>query len=316
LIYIFSVIREKIVIAVESPKLRFKSFSSAIIISICLIAVLLAVPTFSWVNLIVATVLWVITGFGITLVFHRYVTHKAFTVKYEIVRFVMLLAGTLAFQGSVASWVADHRLHHLHSDQPLDPHSPLTPNTGIKGLLWSHIGWLFYSDKEEVRKDRIVATLKEDKLIEFFDRKEVFIGSQVILGLLLFLIGGWSMVVWGIAVRICFVWQITWMINSICHVFGTQTYPESGDSSRNFGWFLLIWLWTLGECWHNNHHYKQTSVNHGALTNAGTDEDPKWVNLNFLLPVLDWQPDPTYWLSLGMKKMRWITIPEKNYILE
>lgn len=218
------------------------------------VAALAGFFTFSWPALLVCLVLhWVSGGLGITLTYHRLLTHKSFTVP-KPVEYVLAVLATLACQGGPLSWVAAHRVHHAKSDLPGDPHSPR------EGFLWSHMLWCvthnpllesfdeFAKHAPELAKDRFYVGLEKLHIL-----------PTVLLGIGLYLWGGWSFVVWGIFVRIVLVYHCTWLVNSAAHVWGYQTY-ESRDDSRNLWWVALL---TYGEGWHNNHHAFQHSARHG-----------------------------------------------------
>jgi sn-1 stearoyl-lipid 9-desaturase len=215
---------------------------------------LLGFVTFSWRALALGAALWWVTGsLGIGLGFHRYLTHRGFKTHAWFGRF-LAVCGTLAVQGGPLSWVGGHRLHHANSDRELDPHN------SRRGFWWSHIGWIFYRDRETSLLEsykKYAQDLAADPVIAFLHRWAL--GLQVALGLLLFAWGGWSFVVWGIFVRLVFGWHCTWLVNSAAHMFGYQTF-KSQDESRNCWWVALL---SFGEGWHNNHHMFPRSARHG-----------------------------------------------------
>ncbi len=217
-------------------------------------AALLGIITFSWSALLVAALLWWLTGsLGIGLGFHRFLTHQGFRGRRWLERLITVF-GTLAVQGGPIAWVAGHRLHHAHSDRERDPHS------ARKGFWWAHIGWIFYRDPrygDFKNYSNFAKDLVADPLVVFLDRW--YIELQVALGVGLFLLGGWSYVVWGIFVRLVFGWHCTWLVNSAAHRFGYQSY-DSRDDSRNCWWVALL---SFGEGWHNNHHAFPRSARHG-----------------------------------------------------
>jgi stearoyl-CoA desaturase (delta-9 desaturase) len=220
-------------------------------------------------DLIVFTVLYVVTGLGVTVGFHRLFTHRSFKAK-PAVRTVLAVLGSAAIEGPVISWVADHRKHHAFSDRPGDPHSPHV-NHGVgwagalRGLLHAHLGWLFRHDQRGARA-RYAPDLLKDPVIGFVDRTFVIwaigglglafglgaaIGGSVAAGL--------TGLLWGGAVRLFVLHHLTYSINSICHVFGRRRFATP-DESRNVFWLALP---TFGEAWHNNHHAFPTSARHG-----------------------------------------------------
>jgi sn-1 stearoyl-lipid 9-desaturase len=213
----------------------------------------LAVP-FYWSTLWMALALWWITGsLGIGLGFHRLLTHQGFRSRRWLQR-MLAICGTLAVQGGPIDWVAGHRMHHAHSDRDLDPHN------SRRGFWWAHVGWIFYRDPKLGKFEnysRYAKDLCADPFLVFLDRWYFLV--QLALGFLLFAWGGWSLVVWGIFVRLVFGWHCTWLVNSAAHKFGYQSY-ESRDESRNCWWVALL---TFGEGWHNNHHAFPRSARHG-----------------------------------------------------
>ncbi len=206
---------------------------------------------FSWSAVALAVFLhWVTGGVGITLGFHRLLTHRSFqTPKW--LEYFLAFCGTLACQGGVIDWVGLHRIHHLNSDYEGDPHD------SNKGFWWSHMGWMLYQIPARAEISRFTKDINTDPVYLFFQNNMVAI--QVAFGLVLYLLGGWPFVVWGIFVRLIVVYHCTWLVNSATHKFGYQTY-ESTDNSRNCWWVALL---VYGEGWHNNHHAFQYSARHG-----------------------------------------------------
>jgi stearoyl-CoA desaturase (delta-9 desaturase) len=222
-----------------------------------------------WSDVIVFLICYVATALGVTVGFHRHLTHRAFKAK-PWVRGSLAILGSAAIEGPVISWVADHRKHHTYADVEGDPHSPHVDHGhgwsgALKGLLHAHVGWLFIHTHRG-NKQRYARDLLEDPLIRFVDRTFVLwvtVGLLVPFGLG-YLIGGTleaalTGLLWGGAVRMLVVHHVTYSINSLCHFFGRQAF-DTGDESRN-----LLWLspFTFGESWHNNHHAFPTSYRHG-----------------------------------------------------
>ncbi len=228
-------------------------FNVSFIAAVHLLA-LLGFLAFSWKALIAALLLWWITGsLGIGLGFHRYLTHRGFNTSRWLGR-LLTVCGTLAVQGGPIAWVAGHRLHHAHSDRELDPHN------SREGFWWAHIGWILFRDPRTGRFENYSNYAKDlaaDPFMFFLDRYYVWL--QFVLGLLLLILGGWSLVIWGIFIRLVFGWHCTWLVNSAAHKFGYQSY-RSADDSRNCWWVALL---TFGEGWHNNHHAFPRSPRHG-----------------------------------------------------
>ncbi|MGV2831451.1 acyl-CoA desaturase [Myxosarcina sp. GI1(2024)] len=220
--------------------------------SIHLVALFALVPSnFSWQAIGVAFVLYCLTaGVGITLGFHRLVSHRSFETP-KLVEYFLVFCGTLACQGGPLDWVGLHRIHHQYSDTQLDPHD------SNKGFWWSHLGWMLCQNPANEKIPRYTKDIAGDRFYQFCQIGMIPI--QVILGLILFYFGGWSWVIWGIFVRLVVVFHCTWFVNSATHKFGYKSH-ESNDDSKNCWWVALL---TFGEGWHNNHHAYQYSARHG-----------------------------------------------------
>jgi fatty-acid desaturase len=226
------------------------------------LGVLLAPFTFTWTGLITCLVLVFVTGaLGITACYHRLLTHRSFKTP-KFVEYTLTLFGCWALQGGPITWVATHRLHHKESDEEPDPHTPLV------NFMWSHVGWLLYTDPQLDRYEklrRFAKDLDRDRVIRFFQK--TFVPMYILLAVALFVVGylvnGWelglSLLVWGTFVRTVWVWHATWLVNSATHMWGYRNYVTK-DNSRNTWWVALI---TFGEGWHNNHHADQRSARHG-----------------------------------------------------
>jgi stearoyl-CoA desaturase (Delta-9 desaturase) len=230
-----------------------------------------------WSDLIVFAIMYVGTGLGVTVGFHRHFTHRSFKTKKPI-RATLAALGSMAIEGPIISWVADHRKHHTFSDQEGDPHSPHVGHEGgwkgaLKGLMHAHVGWLFIHTHRGKRM-RYARDLIEDPVVSFVDRTFVVwaVGGVVMPFALGWVIGGsfyaaLTGLLWGGAVRMLVVHHVTFSINSLCHFFGKRRF-ETGDESRNLLWLSLF---TFGESWHNNHHAFPTSAMHGM---RGWEIDP------------------------------------------
>lgn len=209
--------------------------------------------TFSWnmVGLFFAG--YFITGcLGITLSYHRQLSHRSFqTPKW--LEYALAYCGCLAVQGDPIEWASSHRYHHLHTDTPLDPHSP------YEGFWWSHAGWLLDHEAVEERvSDRSNATdLSKQWFYQFMEK--TYVWHIVASFALLYAFGGFPAVIWGGALRTVWVWHVTWLVNSAAHVWGNQQY-NAGDLSRNNWWVGIL---AFGEGWHNNHHAFEFSARHG-----------------------------------------------------
>lgn len=233
------------------------AWPTAIWLTLIQLAALLAfVPRFfSWSALAVALTLYALTGIlGVNVLYHRTLTHRGLVLAKPL-EYVMALFGALAAQGGPISWVATHRVHHAKSDREGDPHGT------DRGLLWAHMGWMYFVDPR-FRKDattfaRYAPDLLGQAYYRFLDR--YFIVIQVALGGVLLWIGGWSWVVWGVFLRLALTYHITWSVNSAAHAWGYRTYATKDRSTNNW-WVALL---AAGEGWHNNHHAFPASARHG-----------------------------------------------------
>ena len=236
--------------------------------TIHLIALLALFPSnFSWEAIGVVVLLhWITGGLGITLGFHRLVTHRSFqTPKW--LEYFLVFCGTLACQGGPITWIGLHRIHHKYSDMQPDPHD------SNKGFWWSHMGWMMYDIPANQEISRYTQDIANDPFYQFC--QSCFIPIQVVLGLFLYLLGGWPLVIWGIFARLVLVFHCTWFVNSATHKFGYQSH-ESNDNSKNCWWVALL---TYGEGWHNNHHAFQYSARHGL---QWWEIDITWMTIRFL----------------------------------
>lgn len=219
-------------------------------------------------DLVLLFVLYVLTGLGITVGWHRYFSHKGFETTVGV-KALLAILGSMAMQGPLTQWVTDHRKHHALSDKEGDPHSPHAGREpgvlgAFAGLVHAHVGWLFLTKGME-RGPVYAKDLYEDRLIRWIDRLYLL---WVVLTLgIPFGIGyafggvavGLEAMVWGGLVRIFAFQHVTFSINSICHMFGRQAY-RARDESRNV-WYLAPF--SFGESWHNNHHAFPSSARHG-----------------------------------------------------
>jgi len=221
-----------------------------------------------WTDLVLFLGLYVICGFGITIGYHRMLTHHAFEAVRPL-KAALLVAGSFALQGSALDWAIDHRTHHAYSDKEGDPHSPhhgfaRGPLGAIKGLLHAHMGWMFRHNRTD--QERYGKDILQDRLTMTVSR--LFPLWAVLTFVVPFVLGGlltmsWkgavTGLVWGGLVRLFFNHHVTWSVNSICHFFGKRPFSTSDQSTNN--WVLA--LPSLGESWHHNHHVFPTSAFHG-----------------------------------------------------
>jgi stearoyl-CoA desaturase (Delta-9 desaturase) len=222
-----------------------------------------------WTDLGLLVVLYVFCGFGITIGFHRMLTHSAFEAVKPL-KAGLLIFGSMAVQGSAITWAVDHRTHHAHSDKEGDPHSPHHGFGGglggqLRGLLHAHMGWMF-SHPAGQERERMARDLSQDRLVRFIDRTFLLwavLGFVVPFALGFALTGTWrgalTGLLWGGLVRLFLNHHVTWSVNSICHYFGRRPFPAYDLSTNN--WVLA--LPSLGESWHHNHHVFPTSAFHG-----------------------------------------------------
>ncbi|MCU1594519.1 MAG: Stearoyl-CoA 9-desaturase [Frankiales bacterium] len=245
----------------------------------------------SWVDIALSVVFYVVTLHGITVGYHRYFTHGSFKSN-RAVRIALAVAGSMAIQGPVARWVADHRRHHAFSDEQGDPHSPWRYGGGFKGLskglLHAHVLWLF--DTEQTDQKRFVPDLLADKDVS---RVSKLFPLWVALSLLLpAALGGliswsWTGILtaffWASIIRVGLLHHITWSINSICHTWGNRPF-RTKDRAVNVWWLAVI---SGGESWHNLHHADPTCARHGVLKGQ-VDSSARFI---WLLQKLGWAWD-------------------------
>ncbi len=220
----------------------------------------LAAPFFfSWSGVAVGVALYVATGIGVTVGYHRLLTHRSFQTP-RLVEYALTILGGLANQGGPLSWVAVHRVHHRHSDAEGDPHSPRD------GLWWAHLLWWWPhlpALDDPARYERYVPELAHDRVHRLLQRYHIVL--PLALAGSLFLLGeawagvGLSWVLWGIFVRTALLYHATWLVNSATHLWGYRSYATR-DQSTNLWWVALL---SFGEGWHNNHHAFPRSARHG-----------------------------------------------------
>ena len=222
----------------------------------------------TWLDLGLAVGFYAVAGHGVTAGFHRYFTHRSFTATRAL-RIGLAVAGSLSVEGTVTGWVADHRRHHAHSDQPGDPHSPWRFGSGagalLKGMVWAQVGWFF--GNEHTSRERFCPDLLADPDIRVIDRLFPFLAVVSLTAPALFggLItmswrGALTAVIWAGLVRMLVLHHVTWSVNSVCHVIGQRPF-RSRDRSSNVWWLAVP---SMGESWHNLHHAAPTSARHGV----------------------------------------------------
>ena len=239
-----------------------------------LLALLAAVPLawgwgLSWTDIGLAVSFYFLSGLGITVGFHRHFTHRAFKATRAL-KIGLAITGSMAFQGPIINWVADHRRHHAFTDKEGDPHSPwlfgTSPLAVAKGFVHAHLSWLFARDKTNAA--RFAPDLLADRDLQRVHQQ--FIGWSMVSLAAPALLGGvitWSWwgaltgFFWAGLVRLAVLNHVTWSINSICHVVGERPF-DSRDKATNF-WPLAIL--SFGESWHNSHHADPSGARHGVL---------------------------------------------------
>lgn len=200
-----------------------------------------------WSDLALLATLYALVALGVTVGFHRMLTHRSFR-PHPIVKCLLLILGSMSFEGPAIEWAATHIKHHAQADREGDPHSP------VEGFFHAHIGWMF---REKVDPNVYCSYLQKDRMVVFVSRTFVF---WSLLSLLIpFALGGWTGLLWGGLVRMFLTHHVTWSVNSVCHTFGKREF-ETNDRSRN-EW--VVGLLAFGEGWHNNHHAFPRSAFHG-----------------------------------------------------
>jgi stearoyl-CoA desaturase (delta-9 desaturase) len=258
----------------DEPNSPAQRFLVGLFVAVPLAALVAAIPLLwgwglGWHDVLIALAFYWLSGLGVTVGYHRYFTHLSFKSKAGL-RVALAVAGSLAIEGPVITWVSDHRRHHKYSDREGDPHSPWRYGDDwkalSKGLVFAHIGWLF--DPNKTSQEKFSPDLLADRRIKAVDK--LFAPLVAVSLLLPALIGGlWGMswhgaltaFFWGSLVRVALLHHVTWAINSICHTFGTTEF-EARDRSKNVSWMAIA---SFGESWHNLHHADPTCARHGAL---------------------------------------------------
>jgi stearoyl-CoA desaturase (delta-9 desaturase) len=264
---------------VDEPALREMSRSDKVFNSLAVVipfAAIFAAIVLLWNqavsarDLAILLVMYVPIGFGVTIGFHRLLTHRSFATSKPL-QYLFAILGTASVQGPVIAWVADHRKHHAHTDEEGDPHSPHVHDHGegvsgvLQGLWHAHTGWLF---NEHGRADwnKYAGDLMDDRGMKLINRLFPLI---VLASLAIPFAAGWALggtlaaaltaLLWGGLVRVFMLHHVTWSINSICHFHGTRRF-EVDDRSTNVFWLAIP---SLGESWHHNHHAFPRSAVHG-----------------------------------------------------
>ena len=230
------------------------NWANVIFLIVAHVAAVAALFFWSWPALITAIVLyWVGGSLGIGMGYHRLLTHRGYKVP-KPVEYFLAICGTLALEGGPIQWVVTHRIHHAHTDRAGDPHTPRD------GGWWAHVGWILWGtaqNHDEATLARYAPDLLKDRFYHWLNR--FYYVPLLIVGIGLFVFGGWSVLLWGVFLRVTLALHTTWLVNSATHLWGKKRF-ETGDDSRNTWWVALL---TFGEGWHNNHHAHPTSARHG-----------------------------------------------------
>jgi stearoyl-CoA desaturase (delta-9 desaturase) len=207
-------------------------------------------------DLVLLASLYCFTAIGVTIGYHRYLTHASFRTN-RVLKFVLVILGCVSLEGAPITWVANHRKHHAFSDREGDLHSPHLSRNIVLGFMHAHVGWMIEGRAADTQK--WAPDLLQDVDIKFINKTTAL---WVILGLLVpFLIGGWSGLLWGGLVRILLTHHVTWSVNSVCHVFGSRPFRTKDRSSNHW----LVGLLAFGEGGHNTHHASPRSARHGIF---------------------------------------------------
>lgn len=236
-------------------------------------------------DLAILAVMYPVAGFGVTIGYHRLLTHRSFATPAWL-GYVLATMGTMAVQGPVIAWVADHRKHHAHTDEEGDPHSPhVGHGSGLRGLWYAHVGWLM--DRQgQAGWRKYAPDLLDDPGMRRISRS---FGPIILAGLAIPTVAGFALhgftwqgalrgLLWGGLVRVFLLHHVTWSINSVCHFSGARRFATD-DRSTNVFWLALP---SLGEAWHHNHHAFPRSARHGLRA---------------------WELDPSDWVIRGLERV-------------
>jgi stearoyl-CoA desaturase (delta-9 desaturase) len=246
------------------------NWPTAVVFGLFHIGAIAALFMFSWRALFISlAIYWVTICFGISLGYHRLHTHRSYRVPLAL-EYFFALCGALTFEGGPIFWVATHRIHHQKSDQPGDPHSPRD------GAWWAHVGWILFGEANHSNTkmmSKYAPDLAKHKFYIWLNNWHWL--PSVPLAAILYAVGGWQLLCWGLCLRVTVGLHATWLVNSATHMWGYRHF-ETRDDSRNNWWVALM---TFGEGWHNNHHANPTSARHGL---AWYEFDPSWIQISLL----------------------------------
>jgi fatty-acid desaturase len=234
------------------------------------VGAIVALFMFSWKGLAAAIFLWWLSGsLGIGMGYHRLLTHRGYKTP-RWVEYLMTICGTMALEGGPIAWVATHRMHHQNTDKEGDPHSP------NDGGLWAHIGWIITGKAMHRNTAELLPYVPDLRKQKFYMWISKYHWVPLAgLGVILYAIGGWSCMMWGVFLRTVVGLHATWLVNSATHMWGSQRFI-TGDLSTNSFWVAIL---TFGEGWHNNHHASPQSARHGL---AWYEVDVNWYGISAL----------------------------------
>jgi fatty-acid desaturase len=270
---------------VQKNKINFRrgNWGTAIFLLISHIATIVALFFWSWPAVISAVVFyWIAGSLGIGMGYHRLLTHRGYKVP-KLVEYFLATCGALSLEGGPIQWVVTHRIHHAHTDREGDPHTPRD------GGWWAHIGWILWGTAQnhtEATLAHYAPDLIKDRYYRWLTRR--YYVPLLIVAVLLLVIGGWEVLLWGVFLRLTLALHATWLVNSATHIWGRQRFATD-DDSRNSWWVALL---TFGEGWHNNHHAHPTSARHGL---RWYEIDLNWIGI-WVLQVIG--------LARGVKRVR------------
>ncbi|HXQ73831.1 MAG TPA: fatty acid desaturase [Pyrinomonadaceae bacterium] len=246
------------------------NWANVIFLIVAHVAAVAALFFWSWAAVITAVVLyWIGGSLGIGMGYHRLLTHRGYKVPKPVEYFLAICA-TMALEGGPIQWVVTHRIHHAHADRAGDPHTPRD------GGWWAHIGWILWGtaqNHEPATIARYAPDLVKDPFYRLLNR--FYYVPLLVVGILLFVFGGWGVLLWGVFLRLILALHSTWLVNSATHLWGRKRF-ETDDDSRNTWWVALL---TFGEGWHNNHHAHPTSARHGI---RWYEFDLNWIGIRVL----------------------------------
>jgi sn-1 stearoyl-lipid 9-desaturase len=227
---------------------------TAIFMTIFHLGAIAALFMFSWKALAVSLLLWWVSGsLGIGMGFHRLLTHRGYKTP-KAVEYFLTFCGALALEGGAINWVVTHRIHHAHTDIEGDPHTPRD------GRWWAHMGWILRGtaqQHEDSVMQRYAPDLTKDRVHVWMNR--LYFVPLILSGIVLLALGGWSVLMWGVFLRVTIGLHATWLVNSATHLWGTRRFVTKDDSTNSW-WVALL---SFGEGWHNNHHAHPRAARHG-----------------------------------------------------